>query len=138
MNIAEYFRISNSSTLQCIEFKVTLKVLNSVKYLEEGFDNVENYTLVSYFCLNQEEVDKLKTNYVDKHKLISIYETQHIDNPYRWMEGIVLRTDMPDKELEEIASYGSKEAYEASLPEYQDNFLLDLDYRMSMIELGIK
>ena len=51
--------------------------------------------------------------------------------------GIVLRTDDPYTELAEIVKYGSKEAYEASLPEYTDEFMLDVDVRLSMLEMGI-
>ena len=53
------------------------------------------------------------------------------------MEGIKLRTDDPYTELAEIVQYGSKEAYEASLPQAQDEFNLDMDYRMSKMELGL-
>ena len=62
---------------------------------------------------------------------------QIMNNPYTWMEGIKLRTDDPYTELAEIVKYGSKEAYEASLPEAQDEFNLDMDYRMSKMELGL-
>ena len=56
---------------------------------------------------------------------------------YAWMEGIVLRTDNHAKEIEEIASYGSLEAYKASLPESTDEFKLDTDFRLSKLELGL-
>ena len=78
-----------------------------------------------------------KTNYVDKHKLLSVQNVEELDNPYKLAEGIVLRTDDPYTELAEIVKYGSKEAYEASLPEYTDEFMLDVDVRLSMLEMGI-
>ena len=53
------------------------------------------------------------------------------------MSGLEVKTQDFNKEINEIASYGSKEAYEASLPEAQDEFNLDMDYRMSKIELGL-
>ena len=53
------------------------------------------------------------------------------------MEGIKLRTDDPYTELAEIVKYGSKEAYEASLPEYTDEFMLDIDVRVAMLEMGV-
>ena len=53
------------------------------------------------------------------------------------MEGIELRTADPQKEIADIVSYGSIEAYKASLPQAQDEFNLDMDYRMSKMELGL-
>ena len=53
------------------------------------------------------------------------------------MNGLEVKTQDFNKEITEIASYGSKEAYEASLPEAQDEFNLDMDYRMSKMELGL-
>ena len=88
--------------------------------------------------MDEKEVNGFKTNYVDKHKLLSVSECRRIGQyPYKWAEGIVLRTDDPYTELAEIVKYGSKEAYEASLPQAQDEFNLDMDYRMSKMELGL-
>ena len=87
--------------------------------------------------MDEEEVNGFKTNYVDKHKLLSVQNVEELDNPYKWAEGIVLRTDDPYTELAEIVKYGSKEAYEASLPEYTDEFMLDIDVRVAMLEMGI-
>ena len=101
------------------------------------FDNPDNFDLTLEYFLDEEEVNGFKTNYVDKHKLLSVQNVEELDNPYKWAEGIVLRTDDPYTELAEIVKYGSKEAYEASLPEYTDEFMLDVDVRLSMLEMGI-
>ena len=53
------------------------------------------------------------------------------------MEGIELKTQDFNREIEEIASYGSLEAYQASLPEYVDDFML-MECRMTMVEMGIQ
>ena len=96
--------------------------------------------ILFYLLINQrnlKKIDSYKRDFVDKHKLLSVQNVEELDNPYEWAEGIVLRTDDPYTELAEIVKYGSKEAYEASLPEAQDEFNLDMDYRMSKMELGL-
>lgn len=81
---------------------------------------------------------ELEVNYVPKHRLLEITSKTAFDNSeYKWMEGIRLRSDNYFKEIAEIASYGSIEAYKASLPEAQDEFNMDTDYRISKIELGL-
>ena len=137
MNISEFFRITPDNIVQCVNYIVTLKTLKSVKYLDEGYDDPNNFDLTFEYFLNEEESDSYKTDYVDKHKLLSIQNVEKLDNPYIWMEGIKLRTDDPYTELAEIVKYGSKEAYEASLPEYTDEFMLDIDVRLSMLEMGV-
>ena len=132
MNTSEFFRITPDNIVQCINYIVTLKTLKSVKFLDEG-----NFDLTLEYFLDEEEVNGFKTNYVDKHKLLSVQNVEELDNPYEWAEGIVLRTDDPYTELAEIVKYGSKEAYEASLPEYTDEFMLDVDVRLSMLEMGV-
>ena len=73
-----------------------------------------------------------------KHRLLDIVSKTALDNSeYSWMEGIELRTADPQKEIADIVSYGSIEAYKASLPQAQDEFNLDMDYRMSKMELGL-
>ena len=137
MNISEFFRITPNNIVQCVNYIVTLKTLKSVKFLDEGFDNPDNFDLTLEYFLDEEEVNGFKTNYVDKHKLLSVQNVEELDNPYKWAEGIVLRTDDPYTELAEIVKYGSKEAYEASLPEYTDEFMLDIDVRVAMLEMGV-
>lgn len=138
MNITEFFKVNADNILHCVHYVVTLKTLKSVKYLNtKEADNSDNYTLSFSYYLNQNEVDSYKRDFVDKHKLLSVQNVEELDNPYEWAEGIVLRTDDPYTELAEIVKYGSKEAYEASLPEAQDEFNLDMDYRMSKMELGL-
>lgn len=77
-------------------------------------------------------------NYIPKHQLVELIEDEQLDtSAYAWMVGIKLRTENHWKEIEEIAACGSYAAYEAGLPESQDEFLLDLDCRMTAVELGI-
>ena len=79
-----------------------------------------------------------EVNYVPKHKLLEIVNKEELDmSEYSWMEGIELKTSDRAKEIVEIASYGSLEAYQASLQETRDEYLLDLECRVSMMELGL-
>lgn len=88
--------------------------------------------------VNSEGLHELEVNYVPKHKLLEIVLKERIDtSEYEWMEGIELRSNNPAKEIAEIASYGSIEAYESSLPESTDEFKIDTDYRLSKLELGL-
>lgn len=89
--------------------------------------------------VNAEGLYELKVNYVSKHLLLEIVGCEELDvSDYEWMKGIKLRSGNASKEIAEIASYGSPEAYQASLPEYADEYMLDLDVRLSMIEMGVE
>ncbi len=97
----------------------------------------ENYTDKIHY-VDEEDAKELEVNVVPKHKLLELISKIELDNSqYSYMEGIELKTQDFNREIAEIASYGSYEAYQASLPEYVDNFMLDVDCRMSMLEMGI-
>lgn len=97
----------------------------------------DSYTDVDYY-LNEEAAYELENNVIPKHQLLEKISKTIIDvSNYAWAEGIKLRTSDENKEILEIVDYGSKEAYEASLPEYTDEFMLDVDVRVAMLEMGI-
>lgn len=97
----------------------------------------ETYTDKIYY-VDDEGAHELEVNVVPKHQLLEIISKTELDNSqYSYMEGLEVKTQDFNKEINEIASYGSKEAYEASLPQAQDEFNLDMDYRMSKMELGL-
>lgn len=97
----------------------------------------ETYTDKIYY-VDDEGAHELEVNVVPKHQLLEIISKTELDNSqYSYMEGIELKTQDFNREIEEIASYGSLEAYEASLPQAQDEFNIDMDYRMSKMELGL-
>lgn len=99
--------------------------------------NKENYVDETQY-VNSEGLKEIEVNFVPKHQLYEIVLKEELDtSEYLWMEGIELRTSNRSEEISEIASYGSLEAYEASLPEVRDEYLLSLDCRVSMMELGI-
>ena len=113
--------------------------LNKYKIVVRYYDSVEKQTYedVTMF-LNDEGLKDMKEQHIAKHQLLELISEEVIDtSDYEWMEGLPIQSDNPIKEIGEIYNYGSKEAYEASLPQAQDEFNLDMDYRMSKIELGL-
>lgn len=135
--IYKYFKV-DEKTIKCQEYLVVLKVLKSRDFLNKPLcDDPENYFIEEHSFRNENEVELFKSHFVDKHILMSIQSIEKLNNPYTWLEGVELRTKDPCTELAEIVQYGSKEAYEASLPQAQDEFNLDMDYRMSKMELGL-
>ena len=113
--------------------------LNKYKIVVRYYDSVEKQTYedVTMF-LNDEGLKDMKEQHIAKHQLLELISEEVIDtSDYEWMEGLPLQSDNPIKEIAEIYNYGSKEAYEASLPQAQDEFNLDMDYRMSKMELGL-
>lgn len=113
--------------------------LNKHKLILRRYDtiNKDKYT-DDIMYLDDDGLYEWEVNRVPKHKLMEIVSKEDIDiSAYGWMDGIELKTGNRAKEIAEIASYGSKEAYEASLPETQDAFNMDIDYRLSKLELGL-
>ena len=112
--------------------------LNKYKIVVRYYDSVEKQTYedVTMF-LNDEGLKDMKEQHIAKQLLELISEEVIDTSDYEWMEGLPIQSDNPIKEIEEIYNYGSKEAYEASLPQAQDEFNLDMDYRMSKMELGL-
>ena len=113
--------------------------LNKYKIVVRYYDSVEKQTYEDVMMfLNDEGLKDMKEQHIAKHQLLELISEEVIDTSgYEWMEGLPLQSDNPIKEIEEIYNYGSKEAYEASLPQAQDEFNLDMDYRMSKMELGL-
>lgn len=121
-------------------------------YIENNRIKLNKYKLIlrRYYTLKKDKYEddimyldddglhEWKVNRIPKHQLLELVSEEELDtSEYAWMEGIKLRTQDRAKEIAEIAAYGSLEAYQASLPESQDAFNLDVDYRLSKIELGI-
>ena len=113
--------------------------LNKYKIVVRYYDSVEKQTYEDVtMILNDEGLKDMKEQHIAKHQLLELISEEVIDtSDYEWMEGLPIQSDNPIKEIEEIYNYGSKEAYEASLPQAQDEFNLDMDYRMSKMELGL-
>ena len=124
---SEYFSVKNNAI-----------ALNKYKAVVKHYKpDMESFT-ESVHYLDEEGMNELENNFVAKHKLYELASKEELDtSEYAWMEGIELRTDNCVKEIERIAAYGSMDAYTASLTEARDEYLLDLDCRVAMLELGI-
>ena len=113
--------------------------LNKYKLVVRDYKTLEKteHTDTTYY-VNEAGMKEWTEQLIPKHQLLELVMKEELDVlAYAWMDGITLRTDNHWKEIEEIASYGSNAAYEASLPESQDAFNMDVDYRISKMELGI-
>lgn len=129
MDVIDRFYIDSTGHIRLNKYRIVVR-----DYL--GIDK-QTYTDSEYF-VTAESASEWENNVIPKHKLLELVTKEEMDNSsYTWMDGIVLRTSEQAKEIAEIASYGSIEAYEASLPESEDAFRLDTDYRISKLELGI-
>ncbi|MDD6988784.1 hypothetical protein [Ruminococcus sp.] len=85
------------------------------------------------------DAEKFVTGYLSKHKALEYVETAEIDtSSYAWIDGIkvpdgyICAQDYIDK----LMDMGEEE-YNLSLTTTTEDYLLDLDCRLSMIELGV-
>ena len=95
---------------------------------ETGTSNLVNNTVESF-----------KKDYVDKHQLLEITNVEKLDiSDIEWMDGIPVDKsyDSSSKYIEYLLSIG-KEAYEQSLVTTTEDYMTDLDYRLSLIEMGL-
>ena len=96
-----------------------------------------DYDETTYY-LNDTSYKEWTEQLIPKHQLNELISDEPLDtSEYAWMDGIELRTADHWRETAEIAAYGSIDAYAASLDEARDEYLLDLDCRISAVELGI-
>lgn len=129
MDVIDRFYIDSTGRIRLNEYRIVVR-----DYF--GIDK-QTYTDSEYF-VTAASASEWENNVIPKHKLLELITKEELDNSaYTWMDGILLRTSEHAKEIAEIASYGSIEAYEASLPESEDAFRLDTDYRISKLELGL-
>ncbi|MCI8980535.1 MAG: hypothetical protein HFE52_07710 [Clostridia bacterium] len=128
MNILDNFYIKNN-----------IVYLNKYKLIIRDYKTLEKLEYTdSVYYVNENSMRQWTEHLIPDHQLLELISQEELDtSEYTWMEGIILRSDNHTKEIEEIASYGSKEAYEASLPETRDLYQVDMDYRLSKLELGI-
>ena len=90
------------------------------------------------YYVNDESYKEWTEQLIPKHQLNELISDEPLNtSKYAWMDGIKLTSDNHAKEIAQIAAYGSMDAYNASLDEAKDEYLLDLDCRISAVELGI-
>lgn len=113
--------------------------LNKYKLTLRCYHSLEKDTYTDdIMYLDDDGLHEWKVNRIPKHQLLELVSEEELDtSEYAWMEGIELKTSDRAKEIAEIAAYGSLEAYQAGLQETRDEYLLDLECRVSMMELGL-
>lgn len=123
----EYLKAKNNK-VEVAKYKVVTR-----RYLD--FEKtIESFMVDS---MTEEEYIDHRDNYVAKHKLFDIVELEELDTSnYNWVTEITLPDNTGDS-LEKIALCNSKEEYEASLEQNKDLYLLDIEERISLLELGI-
>lgn len=132
------FYVDNNGCLQLYDVRITERTHSHNYLIKDNDIALEDSYVDNYKYFLKDQVQGYLDRYVSKHKLIEVIKQEEYDNTdFKWMVGIQLRTNNPGAEIPLIYSYGSLEAYQASLPEFADNFMLDLECRVSMMELGL-
>lgn len=127
--------------LGIFDVKNNIVGFNKWKLITREYKNLSKDTFddVVYYFSNDDELYEYEVNYVAKHQLLEIIHKEQIDHSeYDWMEGLEISPNYQNRELERIASYGSKEAYESSFESSKDAYLLELDYMLSKLTLGVE
>ena len=91
------------------------------------------------YYLTDSEWKEWSEQQIPKHKRYELISHEDIDiSAYAWVDGADVSAAVdPMFTANEMAKYTSREEYEASLPENQAEYQVDLDYRLSRLELGI-
>lgn len=112
---------------------------NKYKMIIRFYDNLEKSSYRDdTFYFNENDCYEWEVNRIPKHRLMELVSKEEIDpGEYAWMKGIEIEPNYQGKQITKIASYGSKEAYEASLESNRDAYLLELDYQVAMLNLGL-
>ena len=129
MDILDHFYIDDNNRIQ----------LNTHMIVVRNYDTIEksSHTDTTYY-VNDAGYKEWTEQLIPQHQLNELIDDELIENAdYQWMVDIKLRTTEPWREIQEIVGYGSYEAYEASLSESRDEYLLDLDSRLAALELEI-
>lgn len=137
----EKFFIENGK-IRISDYKVTVKHKTD-DYLKEANPEEKDSFFEYWYCSKESKIpnkslESFKNDYIAKHKLLSIESIEKFDNSdIAWIEGIELpkQTALSDY-VAELINMG-KDGYDLLLASATENYLLDLDCRLSMIELGV-
>ena len=122
---------------ECICIKKGKLALNTIKVIVKVDREHSDPIQVHYFT-GEEEYNQWVIDFLNKHASMSVASKETLDtSAVSWVDGITLRTTNYAKEVEEILSYGSREAYEASLPSATDEYLLNLEAEIALMQLGL-
>ena len=100
-------------------------------------ENTEGITREYY--LTDTEWKEWSEQQIPKHKRYELVSHEDIDvSAYAWVDGVdVLGEADPMFTANEMIKYTSREEYEVAQPAQQAEYQIDLDYRLSKLELGI-
>lgn len=110
------------------------------KTSSDGDTYVENVILLANDSnLVNNTPETFKTDYIDKHAYMEIVSIEDLDvSDIEWMDGIKIDKtyNNPLNFISYILNLG-KDLYYQQLNSSIENYALDLDYRLSLIELGL-
>ena len=114
--------------------------LNEVEVVTRRYSNLlKNEYIDDIIYCTRERADDLEVNYFPKHQLIEFISDMLLDlSDVAWMQGIKLRTNDQELELQQIYDCGCIEVYEASLQENQQSRILELEAEIVKLKLGIE
>ena len=129
----EKFKIEDNK-IALIKHKAQIREYYNPVFLP---DNTDGITREMY--LTESEWKEWSEQQIPKHKRYELIDHEDIDvSASAWVEGVdVSDTSDPIFTANEMIKYTSKEEYEASLPAQQASYQIDLDYRLSKLELGV-
>ena len=132
----QLFQIENDNIIRVSRYKVTYyQHFNS--YIE-GVEPDESTVNDRYF-ISVEDADGFVNDYLAKHKALEYIGTTKIDtSSYEWVDGVEIPSEYQYAQdyIDELLAMGEEE-YKISLTTTTEDYLLDLDCRLSMIELGV-
>lgn len=95
-----------------------------------------SYSTISLQC-NEQEKDNAIWNFHNKHSNYLLKEIIENDiEDILWLDGYILKTNSPKEEILSLIEMG-EEMYLKSAQNTNESYLVDLDYRLSLIELGL-
>ena len=114
--------------------------LNEVEVVTRRYSNLlKNEYVDDVIYCTRERANDLEINYFPKHQLIEFISDTDLDlSDVSWMQGIELRTNDQESELQKIYDCGCIEVYEASLEENQQLRILELEAEIIKMKLGIE
>ena len=129
----EKFKIENGK-IALIKHKAEIR-----RYLNPSFLPENTANEVRIFRLTDSEWKEWSEQQIPKHKRYELVSREDIDvSAYVWADGAdVSGAADPMFTANEMIKYRSREEYEAAQPAQQAEYQIDLDYRLSKLELGI-
>ena len=109
------------------------------RYLNPALLPENTLNEVRTLYLTDSEWKEWSEQQIPKHKRYELVSHEDIDvSAYAWADGVDVSDEAdPIFTANEMIKYTSREEYEAAQPANQAEYQLDLDYRLSKLELGI-